>query len=52
MPVEAQTWDGGVVAGGSVNWTNGLNWVGDVAPVNNGAANIIMAPAANELTGG
>jgi autotransporter-associated beta strand protein len=36
----AQTWDGG---GANNNWTNGLNWVGDVAPVNNGTADIIMA---------
>lgn len=36
----AQTWDGG---GANNNWTNGLNWGGDVAPVNNGTAAIIMA---------
>ncbi len=37
---KAQTWDGG---GANNNWTNGLNWAGDVAPVNNGTANIVMA---------
>ncbi|MEX0610539.1 MAG: autotransporter-associated beta strand repeat-containing protein, partial [Pirellulales bacterium] len=41
--VEAQTWDGGGVAGGDVNWSVGTNWVGDVAPVNNGNAGIVMA---------
>lgn len=32
VPVEAQTWDGGGVAGGSVNWTNGINWSAMLPP--------------------
>jgi len=40
VPVEAQTRDGGGVAGGSVNWTNGINWVGDVAPASTQTATI------------
>ncbi|MCI0333395.1 MAG: autotransporter-associated beta strand repeat-containing protein [Planctomycetes bacterium] len=40
---EAQIWDGGGAAGGSLNWTTGTNWVGDFVPINNGTANITMA---------
>lgn len=38
--LQAQTWDGG----GTANfWTAGANWIGDVAPLNNGLADIIFA---------
>ena len=33
----AQTWDGG---GTNNNWTTTTNWVGDLAPLNNGTANL------------
>ena len=33
-------WDGG---GANNNWSSGANWVGDVAPANNGTANILFA---------
>ena len=34
--VYGQTWDGG--SGTTSNWTDGLNWSANVAPVNNGTA--------------
>ncbi|MGH8246694.1 MAG: hypothetical protein ACREUU_09710, partial [Gammaproteobacteria bacterium] len=40
--LHAQTWDGG---GGNNNWSTGLNWIGDVAPANNGSANLFFAGA-------
>jgi hypothetical protein len=36
----AQTWDGG---GANDNWSTGLNWSGNVAPVNNGTAAVVFA---------
>ncbi len=39
-------WDGGA---GNANWTAGQNWVGDVAPINNGSARIIFALNAPNL---
>src|SRR3990172_1809061 len=39
----AQTWDGGGAAGGNLDWITGTNWVGDIAPVNDGTANVIFA---------
>src|SRR5947207_11229170 len=36
----AQTWDGG---GANDNWSNNVNWLGDIGPANNGTANIAMA---------
>ena len=38
----AQTWSG---LGGVDNWTTATNWVGNVAPVNNGTANVIFTGA-------
>lgn len=35
-----QIWDGG---GANNNWTTGLNWSGDTAPVNNGTATVRFA---------
>src|SRR3954466_1192600 len=35
----AQTWNGG---GANDNWQTGANWVGLVAPLNNGTANLIF----------
>ncbi len=40
--LRAQTWDAGGVAGGSLLWSTGTNWSADVAPVNNGTANVIF----------
>ena len=39
----AQTWDGGGAPGGNLDWITGTNWVGDIAPVNNGTANVVFA---------
>lgn len=36
----AQTWDGG---GANNNWSTGQNWNANIAPANNGTANIVMA---------
>src|SRR3954467_4803878 len=38
----AQTWNGG---GANDNWQTGANWIGLVAPVNNGPANLIFGGA-------
>jgi fibronectin-binding autotransporter adhesin len=38
--VNGQTWDGG---GSTNNWTDGVNWNANVAPVNNGTASINFA---------
>src|SRR5262245_39434689 len=34
------TWDGG---GANDNWSTAANWVGDVAPANNGSADVVFA---------
>ena len=41
--LHAQTWDGGGAAGGVLDWITATNWNPDVAPLNNGTANIIFA---------
>ncbi len=33
------TWDGG---GGSSNWSDAANWINDIAPVNDGSADIVL----------
>ena len=39
--VMGQTWDGGSVT--SSNWTDGINWNANVAPINNGSATVTFA---------
>ena len=41
--LRAQTWDGGGVAGGVLDWLTAANWNPNVAPLNDGTANLIFA---------